>query len=145
MQFEDRPYVLIVAEKIYLEISKIKTENPNFSNIEAIKSFIGSKTYLKISSGDFHEEWFGKMRENNFIDKKTNKRIPEETLKLLKIQKDMMIKQLVVFPELYYTKNSSPLKVSQRAFDHLWRMCESYELWCLETNQKNLIILKITD
>ena len=64
MQFEDRPYVLIVAEKIYLEISKIKTENPNFSNIEAIKSFIGSKTYLKISSGDFHEEWFGKMREN---------------------------------------------------------------------------------
>ena len=145
MQFEDRPYVLIVAEKIYLEISKIKTENPNFSNIEAIKSFIGSKTYLKISSGDFHEEWFGKMRENNFIDKKTNKRIPEETLKLLKIQKDMMIKQLVVFPELYYTKNSSPLKISKRAFDHLWRMCESYELWCLETNQKNLIILKITD
>ena len=57
----------------------------------------------------------------------------------------MMVKQLVVFPELYYTKNSSPLKISKRAFDHLWRMCESYELWCLETNQKNLIILKITD
>ena len=145
MQSEDRPYVLFVAEKIYLEISKIKNKNPNFSNIEAIQFFIGSKTYQKISSGEFHEEWFENMRKNNFIDKKTNKKIPEETLKLLKIQKDMMVKQLVVFPELYYTKNSSPLKISKRAFDHLWRMCESYELWCLETNQKNLIVLKITD
>ena len=145
MQFEDRPYVLFVAEKIYLEISKIKIENPNFSTIEAIKSFMGSKTYIKISSGDFHEEWFENMRKNDFIDEKTNKKIPNETLKLLKIQKDMMVKQLVVFPELYYTKNSSPLKISQRAFDHLWRMCESYELWCLETNQKNLSVLKITD
>ena len=145
MQSEDKPYVLFVAEKIYLEISKIKTKNPNFSNTEAIQSFIGSKTYQEISSGEFHEEWFENMSKNDFIDKKTNKKIPEETLKLLKIQKDMMVKQLVVFPELYYTKNSSPLKISKRAFDHLWRMCESYELWCLETNQKNLIILKITD
>ena len=145
MQSENRPYVLFVAEKIYSEISEIKNKSPNFSNIEAIESFIGSKTYLKISSGKFHDEWFESMKKNNFIDKKTNKKIPEETLRLLKIQKDMMIKQLVVFPELYYTETRSPLKISQRAFDHLWRICESYELWCLETNQKNLIVLKITD
>ena len=37
------------------------------------------------------------------------------------------------------------LEISQRAFDHLWRMCESYELWCKETNQTNLLILNITD
>ena len=145
MQSEDRPYVLFVAEIIYSEISEIKKKNPNFSNVAAIESFIGSKTYLKISSGKFHDEWFESMKKNNFIDKKTNKKIPEETLRILKIQKDMMIKQLVVFPELYYTKTRSPLKISQRAFDQLWRICESYELWCLETNQKNLIVLKITD
>ena len=145
MQSQDRPYVLFVAEKIYSEISEIKKKNPNFSNTKAIETFIGSSTYLKISSGNFHEQWFESMKKNNFIDKKTNKEIPEETLKLLKIQKDMMIKQLVVFPELYYTKTRSPLKISQRAFDHIWRICESYELWCLETNQKNLIVLKITD
>jgi len=145
MQSQNKPYVLFVAEKIYSEISEIKNKSPNFSNVEAIKAFIGSNTYLKISSGKFHEEWFESMKKNNFIDKKTNKKIPEETLRLLKIQKDMMIKQLVIFPELYYAKNHSPLKISQRAFDHLWRICESYELWCLETNQKNLIALKITD
>ena len=41
-----------------------------------------------------------------------------------------MIKQLIKYPELYYAKSSFPLEISQRAFDHLWRMCESYELWC---------------
>ena len=57
----------------------------------------------------------------------------------------MVIKQLIKFPELYYTKSHFPLEVSQRAFDNLWRMCESYELWCKESNQEHLIILDIID
>jgi hypothetical protein len=57
----------------------------------------------------------------------------------------MMIKQLIQFPNLYYTKSHFPLEISQRAFDHLWRVCESYELWCKETNQKELIFLNIID
>ena len=57
----------------------------------------------------------------------------------------MMIKQLIQFPNLYYTKNNFPLKISQRAFDHLWRVCESYELWCKETNQNKFIFLNIID
>ena len=73
MQSQDRPYVLFVAEKIYSEISEIKKKNPNFSNTKAIEAFIGSDTYLKISSGNFHEQWFESMKKNNFIDKKTNK------------------------------------------------------------------------
>ena len=85
------------------------------------------------------------MKKNNFIDLKTKKKIPDETIKLLHVQKDMMIKQLIQFPELYYAKSHFPLELSQRAFDHLWRMCESYELWCKETNQTKLIILNIID
>ena len=34
------------------------------------------------------------------------------------------------------------LEISQRAFDHLWRMCESYELWCKETKQTEFINFK---
>ena len=85
------------------------------------------------------------MKKNNFIDLKTKKKIPEETIKLLHVQKDKMINQLIQFPELYYTKSHFPLEISQRAFDNLWRMCESYELWCKETKQKHLIILNIID
>ena len=56
-----------------------------------------------------------------------------------------MVKQLIEFPELYYAKSHFPLEISQRAFDHLWRMCESYELWCKETKQNKLIYLGIID
>ena len=64
---------------------------------------------------------------------------------MLNVQKEMVIKQLIQFPDLYYSKSHFPLEISQRAFDHLWRMCESYELWCNETKQQELIFLNIID
>ena len=145
MKSTDRPYILFVAEIIYSEISKIKKNNLDFSNIDAIDAFMGSEIYQKISSGKFHEQWLGELEKNSFVDNVTKKKIPEETIKLLKIQKDIMIKQLIQFPELYYAKSHFPLEITQRAFDHIWRICESYELWCKETKQKNLIFLKIID
>ena len=140
-----RPYILLVAEKIYLEICKIKKINQDLSNIDAIESFIGSKIYNEISSGEFHDKWLKQLEENNFIDNNTKQKVPNETIELLKVQKDIMVKQLIQFPDLYYTKSHYPLEISQRAFDHLWRMCESYELWCKETKQNKLIILNIID
>ena len=145
MRSKERPYVLFVAEMIYSKISDLKKKNSSFSNIDAVESFIGSEVYNEISSGKFHDKWFEKLEKNNFIDTITNKKIPDETINLLKVQKDMVIKQLIQFPDLYYTKSHFPLEISQRAFDHLWRMCESYELWCKETNQLELIYLNITD
>lgn len=142
---EERPFVLFVAEVIYLKIFEIKNNNPSFSNIDAIDGFIGTETYKKISSGKFHDEWFHDLKKNNYIDKKTKNKVPNETIKLLEIQKDIMIKQLIQFPDLYYAKSHFPLEISQRAFDHLWRMCESYELWCKETKQLELIKLKLID
>tara|TARA_Y100000590_G_C15533140_1_gene943965 strand:- start:254 stop:691 length:438 start_codon:yes stop_codon:yes gene_type:complete len=145
MQSKERPYVLFVAEKIYYEISKIKKSNPDFSNIDSIDAFIGSKSYEKISNGKFHDEWFEELKKNKFIDQTTKKKIPEETIKLLKIQKDVLVKQLIQFPDLYYAKSHYPLEISQQAFNNLWRMCESYELWCKESKQNDLIFLNIID
>ena len=85
------------------------------------------------------------LKENNYFDKKSGNNIPIETIRLLNIQKDTMVKQLIKFPNLYYTKSHFPLEISQRAFDHLWRICESYELWCRETKQEELIQLKMLD
>ena len=138
----EKPYVLHVAEVIYLEICNIK-KNENINNIEAVERFIGSDKYKTISSGRFHDEWFTDLKKNNFVDKDTGKKIPSETIRLLEIQKDSMIKQLIQYPDLYYAKSHFPLEISQRAFDHLWRICESYELWCKETNQKKLIHLNL--
>ena len=141
----EKPYVLYVAELIYKKISEIKANNSSISTNDAIEGFIGSQTYEEISSGEFHNKWFQELENNKFVDIKSGKKIPHETIRLLKIQKDMIIKQLVRYPELYYTKSHFPLEVSQRAFDNLWRMCESYELWCKESKQEHLIILNIID
>ena len=139
------PYILFVAKLIYVNICEIKKKNKDFSKIDAIENLIGSKIYNEISTGKFHDDWLNELKLNNFIDSKTKKKIPEETLKLLQLQKNMMVKQMIQFPDLYYTKSHFPLDISQRAFDHLWRMCESYELWCKETKQDDFIILKIID
>tara|TARA_Y100000741_G_scaffold203121_1_gene154440 strand:- start:45 stop:482 length:438 start_codon:yes stop_codon:yes gene_type:complete len=145
MKSQEKPYVLYVAEIIYSEISEIKKKNQNLSNAEAINNFIGTKTYNEISSGKFHNDWFKELKKNNFMDKTNNKKISEETIELLKIQKNFIIKNLIKFPNLYDAQNFTQLKISQRAFDHLWRMCESYELWCKESKQIKLISLNITN
>ena len=139
----ERPYVLFVAETVYSDICLIKKKNLNFSNKDAINAFIETERYNEISSGKFHDDWLKDLEKNDFIDSKTKKKIPKETFNLLKIQKDLMIKQLIKFPDLYYTKDNISLDVSSRAFKHLWRLCESYELWCKETNQSDLIVLNI--
>ena len=136
MLTKEKPYVLLVAEAIYSKVCEIKKKNPELTTVNAIENFIGSKTYKEISSGKFHDE---------LIDKVSKKKVSDETLKLLHIQKNLSINQLIQFPQLYYAKSHYPLEISQRAFDHLWRMCESYELWCKETKQNKLIILNIID
>ena len=140
-----KPYVIYLAEIIYKNIAEIKKNNSDISNIDAIEGFIGTSIYEEISSGKFHDAWFEYLKNNEFIDKDSGERIPKETIKLLQVQKEATVKQLIKYPELYYAKSSFPLEISQRAFDFLWRMCESYELWCKETKQENLIFLKIID
>ena len=141
----DKPYVLRVAELIYNKVVNIKKENSQMTNIQAFEVFMTTKDYDLISSGEFHDQWFLELKKNDFIDGLTGKKINEETIKLLELQKDSMVKFLMKIPKLYYTKSHFPLEISQRAFDHLWRVCESYEMWCKETKQEDLITLKILD
>ena len=141
----DKPYVLRVAEMIYLKIADIKKQNSQINNIQAFEIFMTTKDFDLISSGEYHDQWFSELKQNNFIDKVTKKKINNETIKLLQLQKDSMVKFLMKIPKLYYTKSHFPLEISQRAFDHLWRVCESYEMWCKETKQEKLITLNILD
>jgi len=144
-QDTEKPYVLRVAELIYSKIVDIKNKNSEMTNIQAFELFMATKNYDLISSGEFHNQWFSELKKNNFIDKLTGKKINDETMRLLEIQKDSMVKFLMKIPKLYYTKSHFPLQISQRAFDHLWRVCESYEMWCKETKQEKLITLNILD
>ena len=140
-----RPFVLYVAEKIYLKVSEIKKKNPEITNIEAIERFIGTDLFKEISSGKFHDKWFEELKKNNFVDINSGEKISADVIRLLNLQKEAMMKQLIKFPDLYYAKSHFPLDISQRAINHLWRVCESYELWCNETKNSKLIKLNIIE
>jgi len=144
MPITDKPYIIRVAEIIYSNISEIKKNNLKISSVEAIERFVGTKIYKQISSGEFHELWLNDLKNNNLVDKESGKKIPNETIKLLQIQKDTILEQLKV-PALYYAKSSYPIETPKNIFNLLWRMCQSYELWCKETKQNNCLILKITN
>mgnify|MGYP006135813497 CR=1 FL=1 len=140
-----KPYVIYIAEIIYSYVSIIKKKNLDIETKEAINKFMETDEFKKLSNGTLHEEWFKELEKNNYLDQETGKKIPEETIKLLNIQKDVTIKQLIKIPTLYESKNNTLIEASMRAHQFLWRMCESYELWCKETGQSEQLLLNITD
>ena len=130
-----KPVMLYAAEEIYLKVSEIKLKNPEISVVEAVERYIGTKSYQSLSSGEFHNKLLIKLE----------KKIPKKTIDLLFVQKRMVLEQLKDNDGNYFAKSSYPLSSSQTKFDLLWRMCESYELWCKEVNQNKSIILGISD
>ena len=71
-----KPYVIYVAEIIYLYISIIKKKYPNIDTKEAINKFIETDEFNKLSSGALHNEWFNDLKKNNYLDQA--KRIVKE-------------------------------------------------------------------
>ena len=131
-----KPVMLYAAEEIYLKISEIKLKNTEISLVEAVEIYIGSESYQNLSSGEFH---------NQLLKKLDKEKIPKKTIDLLLIQKKLVLDQLKDNDGNYFAKSSFPLNNFQTKFDLLWRMCESYELWCKEMNQKNSLILGVSD
>ena len=131
-----KPVMLYAAEEIYLKISEIKLKNTEISLVEAVEIYIGSESYQNLSSGEFH---------NQLLKKLDKEKIPKKTIDLLLIQKKLVLEQLKDNDDNYFAKSSFPLNNFQTKFDLLWRMCESYELWCKEMNQKNSLTLGVSD
>ncbi len=134
-----------MAEIIYSYVSIIKNKYSNIETKDAINKFMETEEFKKLSNGTLHDDWFAELKKNKYLDQETGYKIPDETIKLLDIQKDMTIKQLMRIPALYEVKNNTLIEASMRAHQFLWRMCESYELWCKETNQSEQLLLNITD
>ena len=140
-----KPYVIYMAEIIYSYVSIIKNKHSNIETKDAINKFMETEEFKKLSNGTLHDEWFAELKKNKYLDQETGNKIPDETIKLLNIQKEITIKQLIKVPALYETQNDNLIEVSIRAYQFLWRMCESYELWCKETNQLEPLLLNIID
>ena len=137
-----KPLMLYLPESIYFQLIKIKESEPQITNIELVERFLATKEFNEIKKGNFHDNLFEKIKENNFINLETGIKIPKETIDLLKFQKNTVMKQFQKNSETYFAKSSFPLSNSQNSFGLVWRMCETYELWCKEIKNEKLIKLK---
>ena len=137
-----KPLMLYLPESIYFQLIKIKESEPQITNIELVERFLATKEFNEIKKGNFHDNLFEKIKKNNFINLETGIKIPKETIDLLKFQKNTVMKQFQENSETYFAKSSFPLSNSQNSFGLVWRMCETYELWCKEIENEKLIKLK---
>ena len=147
MKYKDisKPLMLYLPEFIYLNLIKIKNEKININNIELIKKFISTNEFNEIKNGYFHDKLFQKLKENNYLNFETGEKLPKETIHLLDLQKNTVMKQFSENWETYFAKTSFPLSNSQNTFGLVWRMCETYELWCKEVKKEKLIRLNFVD
>ena len=140
-----KPLMLYLAESIYLQLIKIKESESQITNSELVERFLATNEFNEIKKGNFHNNLFAKLKENNFINLETGIKIPKETMDLLNLQKNTVMKQFQENSETYFAKSSFPLSNSQNAFGLVWRMCETYELWCKEIKKEKLIKLNFID
>ena len=90
-----KPYVIHVAEIIYSYVSIEKNKYPDIDIKQAINKFMETNEFTKLSTGALHDEWFRELKKNEYLDKETGNKIPDETIKLLGIQKDITVKNLI--------------------------------------------------
>ena len=132
----DKPIIIYAAEEIYLKVSNIKRGNPEISVVEAVERYIGSESYNYLGSGEFHNKLFNNLSKKNF---------PTKILEMLMMQKKIVVEQFKDENRDYFAKSQFPLSSTQSKIGFIWRMCESYELWCKEIGKTKLITLRVSD
>ena len=132
----DKPIIIYAAEEIYLKVSNIKKGNPEISVVEAVERYIGSESYHYLGSGEFHNKLFNNLSKKKF---------PKKILEMLMMQKKIVVEQFKDENRDYFAKSQFPLSSTQSKIGFIWRMCESYELWCKEIGKTKLITLRVSD
>ena len=132
----DKPIIIYAAEEIYLKVSNIKKGNPEISVVEAVERYIGSESYNYLGSGEFHNKLFNNLSKKKF---------PTKILEMLMMQKKIVVEQFKDENRDYFAKSQFPLSSTQSKIGFIWRMCESYELWCKEIGKTKLITLRVSD
>ena len=97
-----KPLMLYLPESIYLQLIEIKELEPDITNVELIERFLATKEFDEIKKGNFHDNLLSKIKENNFINQETGIKIPKETIDLLNLQKNTVIKQFQENSETYF-------------------------------------------
>ena len=139
-----KPLNIIMCEIVYTAVvfERIHTSK---STRETIMNFIEkSKTFkYGLQDGGLFNEFIVNIRANNMEHPDHNQKMTEEDIKQIETDRDEIMKQVgrVADPSERSDKTSTGL--SDRAYKQIWRMCQAYEEWCIETKQPGPLPLGI--
>jgi len=140
-----KPLNIHMCEIVYTAVvfERIHTSK---STRETIMNFIEKGKTFKygLQEGGLFNEFIAEIRAHNMEDPAiTGKKFTEEDIKQIETDRDEIMKQVgrVADPGEPSEKTSTGL--SDRAYKQIWRMCESYEKYCIETNQPGPLPLGI--
>ena len=140
-----KPLNIIMCEIVYTAVvfERIHTSK---STRETIMNFIEkSKTFkYGLQEGGLFNEFIDNIRAHNMQHPDyAEQKMTEEDIKQIETDRDEIMKQVgrVADPGELSEKTSTGL--SDRAYKQIWRMCQAYEEWCIETKQPGPLPLGI--
>ena len=106
---------------------QIKEDIPNYPQLHDLEEI---KSYMKECEYDYIEpetgEHFTKADRDSIIE-----------------ERDRIMLEVARVADPADTSTTTSTGLSDRAYKQIWRMCESYEKYCLETNQPGPLPLNI--
>ena len=102
-----------------------------------------SETFTALKEGKLHNDFINDTRKNNMVEPETGESFTEEDLNDMEQERDRIKLELnrVADPGERSEKTSTGL--SDRAYKQIWRMCQAYEEWCINTKQPGPLPLNI--
>ena len=139
-----KPLNIIMCEIVYTAVvfERIHTSK---STRETITNFIGkSKTFkYGLQEGGLFNEFIADIRANNMEHPDHKQKMTEEDIKQIETDRDEIMKQVGRVADPGELSETTSTGLSDRAYKQIWRMCESYEKYCIETKQPGPLPLNI--
>ena len=138
-----KPLNILMCEIVY---TAIVVNRPKFkSTRDTIYDFIqNSKTFkVGLQEGKLHNDFIAEVRSNNMQHPTQEVTMTELDMRQIELDRDVIMKQVARVADPGDRSEKTSTGLSDRAYKQIWRMCQSYEEYCIETNQPGPLPLNI--
>ena len=128
----------IVYTAIVMNLPKHKSPR------DTIYDFMGnSETFTALKEGKLHNDFINDTRKNNMVEPETGESFTEEDLKDMEQERDRIKLEINRVADSGERSEKTSTGYSDRAYKQIWRMCQAYEEWCINTEQPGPLPLNI--
>ena len=146
-----KPLNFHMCELVYTAI--VMNMSKHKSTRDGIIHFIeNSETFKNLQEGKLYDDCINDCLKNpinddaygkGYIEPETGEFFSEEAVEELRQDRDRIKLEIARIAPPRERSEKTSTGLSDRAYRQIWRMCESYEKYCIETNQPGPLPLNI--